>query len=60
MDELTLQQVSEVHANRPLLDLVDELENAFPDKFPRKLLTEYETGYMAGALEVIRRIKSRV
>ena len=37
--------------------IIIDLEKHFPDKAPRSLQTPFEMGYMAGALEVIRRLK---
>lgn len=37
--------------------LIEKLELSFPDKHPRKKVTEYDLGYQAGAIEVIRRLK---
>ena len=37
--------------------IIEKLELSFPDQHPRKKVTEYDLGYQAGAIEVIRRLK---
>ena len=37
--------------------LIHQLEGSFPDKHPRGPISEYEQGYRAGAIEIIRRLK---
>jgi hypothetical protein len=56
-DTIPLQEVSDIFANKPLEDLIDELEAAFPDQWPRVAVDPYNQGYRAGAIEVIRRVK---
>jgi hypothetical protein len=37
--------------------MVKTLENCFPDTHPRVSVSEFELGFQAGAIEVIRRLK---
>lgn len=37
--------------------MVKTLENCFPDRHPRGPVSDFELGFQAGAIEVIRRLK---
>jgi hypothetical protein len=57
MDEISLLQVSAEFGRRPFDEIISKLDEAFPDTFPRTHLDDYNQGFQAGAIEVIRRLK---
>jgi len=57
MDELTLSDVSSDFSRRYLDGIIEQLEDAYPDIHPRTCLDDYQQGFKAGAIEVIRRLK---
>jgi hypothetical protein len=57
MDEISLSEVSSKFSHKLLEDIIGELETAYPDKHPRTRLDDYQQGFKAGAIEVIRRLK---
>lgn len=57
MDKISLSEVSSEFSRKFMSGLIEELEQAYPDVHPRTRLDDYEQGYRAGALDVIRRIK---
>lgn len=42
-----------------LLKLIDELEDRYPDRFPEHTISERELSYRAGAIAVIKYLKSK-
>jgi len=60
MDEISLAQVSAEFARRPINDIIEQLDTAYPDIHPRTRLDDYQQGFQAGALEVIRRLKEAI
>lgn len=60
MDEISLAEVSNDFSNRRLTQLVEELEQAYPDQHPRHRIDDFQQGFLAGALEVIRRLKGEI
>jgi hypothetical protein len=57
MAEIRLTEVASEFSNKHLEEIVSRLELAYPDTFPRTKLDDYEQGFRAGAIEVIRRLK---
>jgi hypothetical protein len=60
MDEISLAEVSSEFSHRLLDDIIKELETAYPDEHPRTRLDDYQQGFKAGAVEVIRRLKEMI
>lgn len=42
----------------PLYKLVDELIEAFPDRYPPLTLTDRELGFRAGQVDICRRLRT--
>jgi hypothetical protein len=57
MDEISLAEISSDFAHKALDDVIEKLEEAYPDIHPRTRLDDYQQGFKAGAIEVIRRLK---
>jgi hypothetical protein len=57
MDEISLLDVSSDFSHRYMSDVLEQLEEAYPDTHPRTRLDDYQQGFKAGAIEVIRRLK---
>lgn len=57
MDEISLAEVSSEFSRKLLDDIIEELDKAFPDIHPRTRQDDYQQGFKAGAIEVIRRLK---
>jgi hypothetical protein len=60
MDEISLAEVSSKFSHKLLEDIIGELETAYPDEHPRTRLDDYQQGFKAGAIEVIRRLKEMI
>jgi len=60
MDEITLAEVSSEFSKRPFEAIIAELELAYPDIHPRIRQDDYQQGFNAGAIEVIRRLKELI
>lgn len=43
-----------------LVKLVEELDKMYPDQYPDHEMTPWETGRMAGCVEIIRHLKSKI
>ena len=56
-DELPLARV--VGGQVDLDKLIEELDVMYPDNYPDHELTSWQAGRMAGAIEIIRFIKSK-
>lgn len=60
MAEITLAEVSSDFSKKFLVDLIERLDEAYPDHHPRVKIDDYQQGFRAGALEVIRLLKEEV
>lgn len=59
MDDDTLPLTMIVGGKVDLLRLIDELEEKYPDCFPEHTISERELAYRAGAIAVIKYLKSK-
>ena len=59
MDDNTLPLTMVVGGKVDLLRLIDELEERYPDRFPEHNISERELSYRAGAIAVIKYLKSK-
>jgi hypothetical protein len=60
MAEIPLTEVASEFSNRRLEEIVDRLEEAYPDVHPRTRQDDYQLGFKAGAIEVIRLLKEMI
>lgn len=60
MADIPLSEVSSDFSTRFLVDLIERLEESFPDKHPQTMTEPFLLGYQAGAIEVIRRLKQEL
>ena len=60
MDDNTLPLTMVVGGKVDLLRLIDELEERYPDRFPEHNISERELSYRAGAIAVIKYLKSKI
>jgi hypothetical protein len=58
VDSLPLARV--VGGTFSLSKLIAELDEMYPDNYPDHEMTSWETGRMAGCIEVIRHLKSKL
>jgi len=59
MDDNTLPLTMVVGGKVDLLRLITELEDRYPDRFPEHTISERELAYRAGAIAVIKYLKSK-
>lgn len=59
MDDQTVPLTMVVGGRVDLLRLIDELEERYPDRFPEHTISERELSYRAGAIAVIKYLKSK-
>jgi hypothetical protein len=57
MAEIPLTEVASEFSNRRLEEIITKLNDAYPDVHPRTRIDDYQQGFNAGAIEVIRRLK---
>lgn len=57
MAEIPLTEIASEFSNRRFEEIIGSLEEAYPDTHPRTRLDDYQQGFKAGAIEVIRRLK---
>jgi hypothetical protein len=57
MAEIPLTEITAEFSNRRLEEIIERLEKAYPDIHPRTRQDDYQQGFKAGAIEVIRRLK---
>jgi len=59
MDDQTVPLTMVVGGRVDLLRLIDELEERYPDRFPEHNISERELSFRAGAIAVIKYLKSK-
>ncbi len=59
LDEDPLPLTHVVGGRVDLLRLIEELEEMYPDRFPEYNITERELAFQAGAIAIIRHLKSK-
>jgi hypothetical protein len=60
MAEIPLTEVASEFSNRRLEEIITQLDEAYPDIHPRTRIDDYQQGFYAGAIEVIRRLKEMI